>query len=119
MSRATSKSSDAMSRRDLAAALGVHPDTVSRNVHFGLAGAVIVWGGRGKQTMFSFRQARRWHRAWQCRQRNEGHACRLCRNALFDCESVGEHLLAARQGLGSCRECRASWPLVQPCSAAS
>lgn len=113
----TRKKTDTITRRDLAGALGLHPDSVSRNLHRGLAGAVVEWGGRGRETTFSFAQALRWYRAWQCRQRNEGQPCYRCRTVLEDMEGTGEHLREARHGFGQCPECRADWPVMQPCGA--
>lgn len=89
--------SDQMSRREVADLLGIHPDSVSRNLHDGLASAVIAWGGRGKTMYFSRLRVLRWWRSKTCTA-NAGRPCRKCLDSLEECAALGEHLIAARHG---------------------
>lgn len=106
---------DTVSRHELAALLLLHPDSVSRNLKAGLAAAILSWGGHGQEQTFSRSRALRWSRAMACRRRNLGAPCSRCRDVLFDCDAVAEHLLETRHGYAGCRECGSTWELIQPC----
>ena len=71
-----------MTRRELAGLLGVHPDSISRNLAHGLGGAVLTWDERGRALTFDRLQAVRWWGAWRCPEKQAGGG--LCRDYAFD-----------------------------------
>jgi hypothetical protein len=105
---------DQVTRREVADLLDRHPDSVTRLLPEGLAGAVLQWGGRGKEMAFSRSEVLRWVGARACSR----NGCLDCYDVLYDMLAVGEHLTQAEHGLGGCHECRCPWPMVQPCGAA-
>ena len=109
------KSLDHLTRRELAELLNIHQDTVTRVLRNGLASAVMVWGGSGKEMSFSRRGAIRWIDARDCR-RDGGQRCRQCSRVLEDVMAIAEHLLEERHGFGACDECRPPGSLCQPCT---
>lgn len=98
-----------LTRRQVAAQLSVHADSVSRLLHSGLACAVATWGGNGKEMTFEPRMVARWRRARACSRRAAGDVCMACSTAVEDCQLLAEHLLDERHGIGGCSECRAPW----------
>ena len=93
----TTETTDRMTRREVAAMLGMHADSVTRNLADGLGSAVLAWGGRGKTMTFSRLRVLRWWRAKTC-TRNGGRQCRDCWNALEECEALADHLIEKRHG---------------------
>ena len=108
---------DRLTRRQLADMLDLHPDSVTRSLPDGLASAVLVWGGRGKEMVFSRRNVMRWIDARDCR-RDGGRRCRKCSYVLEDVMAIAEHLLEERHGFGACDECSPPGSLCQPCTSA-
>ena len=113
-----------MSRREVASQLDVHPDSVTRLLPDGLAGAVLRWGGSSKRMVFSRALVQRWDLARRCPQRAGGRGCEPCHTVLDDCQAAGAHLLLAGHGiLDSCssvdefgeRDCFAQKTFSQPC----
>lgn len=102
-----------VSRRKLAALLGLHPDSLSRLMPEGLAIAVAAWGGRGKTQLFDVERAGRFVRAWRCRQLRSG--CPACWLVLEDCQAVAEHLIETRHPYAGCEDCTPPGGLCQPC----
>ena len=109
------KNIDRLTRRQLAGMLNLHPDSATRMLHEGLAAAVVEWGGRGKEMIFSRRLAMRFVNARDCR-RDGGRRCRKCRYAMEDIMAVAEHLLEERHGSGGCDECTEPPTPCMPCS---
>jgi len=105
-------------RRQVGELLGLHPDSVTRSLHEGLACAVLAWGGRGKEMVFDRAQVERWRRSMACATSGRPW-CPPCYDVRYDCHAVAEHLLQTRHGLSGCRECNCPWPLVQPCEASA
>jgi hypothetical protein len=110
------KYTDGIDRRETAAMLGCHADTISDWLHEGLASAVLNWGGGGKPMVLSRSLVQRWHSARSCR-RDGGGPCFRCRQVLEDAGAVGEHLLKERHGYGAKPCCRITWGVCQPCVA--
>ena len=88
-----------LTRRELAKAYRVHADTITRLMADGLASAVLVWGGRGKLTVFSNALADRFEFARRCDAGASGGRCARCRLVLEDAKYVAEHLMQARHGI--------------------
>jgi hypothetical protein len=86
-----------ISRRDVAKLAGLHQDSISRLLVDGLAGAVIEWGGHGREMRFSKQLVGHWLKARACRRRGE-RGCRECLLKLENFEASGEHLLDVRHG---------------------
>ena len=107
---------DRMTRRYVADMLDLHPDSVTRSLP-GLAAAVLVWGGRGKEMVLSRRGVMRYIDARDCR-RDGGRRCRKCSYVLEDVMAVAEHLVKERHGYKECDECRPVGDVCQPCTAA-
>ena len=101
-----------MTRRDVAALLKVHQDSVSRLLSDGLGYAVLNWGGRGKLMIFDRGLVERWAFAYRCPRRP--YCC--CDPLLEDARNVAEHLLEERHGYGECEECFAPWLRLSPCA---
>ena len=87
---------DLMTRRDVAALLGVHPDSASRMLPEGLGACVRSWGGHGKAMTFSKALVLRWYAARTCPARAAGRGCWPCRGTLEDCQVTATHLIRAR-----------------------
>lgn len=104
----------ALSRRDVALALELHQDSVSRRLSDGLGSAILRAGGQGKEMSFSWLLVSRWHLAITCRRGPDGH-CRMCSLVLEDAMAVAEHLNGARHGYGGCEECSPPPNLCVPC----
>lgn len=108
---------DRMTRRDVAKLLGMHPDSVSRNLRDGLGSAVTEWGGRGKTMTFSRLMVLRWWRARTCTRRG-GRPCSDCSLVVEDSEVVAAHLIEKRHGVFDepCEEdCGYQGGICQPC----
>ena len=108
---------DPMTRREVAAMLGMHVDSVTRNLQDGLASAVLKWGGHGKRMTFSRLMVLRWWRAKTC-TKDGGRYCTICYWVLDDCLAVGEHLIEARHGVfeGCDEDCGYPGGIGQPCA---
>lgn len=114
--------SSTLTRREVARVLGVHQDSVSRLLGEGLAGAVLKWGGQGRNMVFSRALVLRWLYARDCRRGASGGRCWLCRSVLEDCQVVGEHLQASHHGVFErCEdpECGAQAGFGLPCGLSS
>ncbi len=88
---------DRLTRRQAADILGMHPDSVTRQLPEGLASAVVVWGGHGRSMVFSRMLVSRWQRARLC-CRARGQPCSRCFWVMDDAKAYGEHLLDVRHG---------------------
>ena len=108
---------DRLTRRELAEMLDLHPDSITRRLRDGLASAVSVWGGRGKEMYFSRRATIRWNDAKDCR-RDGGQRCRQCTRVLEDVMAIAEHLIDEKHGFGGGDDCTYPGDQCQPCTAA-
>jgi len=100
-----------MSRRDVAAAINLHPDSVTRALRDGLGSAVLECGGHGKLMTFSLALVSRWFLATRCGRQQ----CDECDRVLEDSKAVAEHLLAEGHGYAGCSDCLATWNICLPC----
>ena len=105
---------DAMTRPQVAQLLGLHADSVTRQLREGVGCALLKFGGHGKASVFSRLLVSRWAHAARCRRSN-GEPCYQCRLVVEDARAVAEHLLEAGHGYGHCTFCVASWNLCLPC----
>ena len=88
-----------VSRRELANVFRMHQDTATRLLADGLGSAVLTWGGRGKQMVFSYALAERFEFARLCDAGPTGGRCGRCRTVLEDARYVAAHLIQARHGI--------------------
>jgi hypothetical protein len=102
-----------VTRREIAARFALHPDSVSRLLHAGLAVAVVAWSGRGKQQTFAVALVDRFMAAWTCQSRTGG--CARCRLFLEDSQIVAAHLHATKHGHAGCPECTPPGRLADGC----
>lgn len=107
---------NSLSRKAVADLLNVHPDSVSRLLHEGLASAVLEWGGHSKTMAFSRPLFERWQFLRACPARRRQQHCSVCWHAAEDIQALAEHLLEARHGYGGCELCTVDWPVSQPCT---
>jgi hypothetical protein len=84
-----------LSRLEAADWLGIHPDTLTRNLPEGAASAVMIWGGHSKPMVFSAWMLTRWDLTRRCLERRH---CSQCFGVMDDALGLGEHLMHVRHG---------------------
>ncbi len=114
--------SENMTRQGVAELLGMHADSVTRNLHSGLSCAVLEWGGRGQSMTFARGLTLRWWRAKSC-VKSSGSPCAQCKQVLEDCVLIGRHLRNAKHSAGdpcgeheACSPMPPEWEPMWPCS---